>query len=230
MSIDSGERRRAKGKPKKSQSGDVDTDDLRKAIYHIDAYRSHIFYNLSFVEKMVEQGTLGRAFGQNWKKLSRRLIRMARGPTSNPHTLRLARYQSYTEAFWQIAIPIVFVLLIVGLIAPNIPVISVIAPYVMIIAFSAMIIGLLGRSLIGARIAKSIDDYFENNPEAQKLRVEELQSIVQGLINELRRALFQIKEEPDDHLVGIGLLDYDHIEVVKEPRPWRKYYLVKITF
>ncbi|MFW9801553.1 MAG: hypothetical protein ACFFFC_02830 [Candidatus Thorarchaeota archaeon] len=230
MSIDSGERRRTKGKAKKPQPGEVDTDDLRKAIYHIDAYRSHIFYNLSFVEKMVEQGTLGRTFGQNWKKLSRRLIRMARGPTSNPHTLRLARYQSYTEAFWQIAIPIVFVLLIVGLIAPNIPVISMIAPYVMVIAFSAMIIGLLGRSLIGARIAKSIDEYFENNPEAQQLRVEELQSVVQSLINELRRALHQMKEEPEDHLVGIGLLDYNHIEVVKEPRPWRKYYLVKITF
>ncbi|MFX0053610.1 MAG: hypothetical protein ACFFAX_06985 [Promethearchaeota archaeon] len=230
MSIDSGERRRAKGKAKRSQPGEVDTDDLRKAIYHIDAYRSHIFYNLSFVEKMVEQGTLGRIFGENWKKLSRRLIRMARGPTSNPHTLRLARYQSYTEAFWQIAIPIVFILLIVGLIAPDIPFISTIAPYVMIVAFSAMIIGLLGRSLIGARIAKSIDEYFKNNPEAQQLRVEELKSVVQLLINELRRALHQLKEEPDEHLVGIGLLDYNHIEVVKEPRPWRKYYLVKVTF
>lgn len=230
MSIDSGERGRPKGKAKRTPSGEIDTDDLRKAIYHIDAYRSHIFYNLSFVEKMVEQGTLGRAFGQNWKKLSRRLIRMARGPTSNPYTIRLARYQSYTEAFWQIAIPIVFVLLIVGLIAPNIPVISAIAPYVMIIAFSAMVIGLLGRSLIGARIAKSIDEYFENNPEAQQLRVEELKSVVQLLINELRRALHEMKEEPDDHLVGIGLVDYNHIEVVKAPRPWRKYYLVKVTF
>ncbi|MFW9967782.1 MAG: hypothetical protein ACFFEA_11575 [Candidatus Thorarchaeota archaeon] len=230
MSIDNGGKRRARKTSKDYRTGEIDTDDVRKAIYHIDAYRSHIFYNLSFVEKMVEQGTLGRTFGQNWKKLSRRLIKMARGPTSNPRLIRLAKYQSYTEAFWQIAIPIVFILLIVGLIAPNLPFISTIAPYVMIIAFSAMIIGLLGRSLIGARIAKHIDEYFANNPEAQVLRVEELQSTVQGLINELRRALFTLKEEPEEHLVGIGLLDYDHIEVVKEPRPWRKYYLVKIVF
>jgi hypothetical protein len=39
-----------------------------------------------------------------------------------------------------------------------------------------------------------------------------------------------MKEEPEEHLIGIGLLDYDFIEVVKEPRPWRKYYLVKLTF
>jgi signal transduction histidine kinase len=100
----------------------------------------------------------------------------------------------------------------------------------MIIAFSAMIIGLLGRNLLGARIAKHIENYFQNNPEAQLLRVEELQSVVQGLINELRRVLHQMKEEPEEHLIGIGLLDYDFIEVVKEPRPWRKYYLVKITY
>jgi hypothetical protein len=230
VSIDSGGSRRERKAAKGIRSGEIDTDDVRKAIYHIDAYRSHIFYNLSFVEKMVENGTLGRTFGQKWKKLSRRLIKMARGPTSNPNTVRLARYQSYTEAFWQIAIPVVFILLIVGLIAPNLPVISTIAPYVMIIAFSAMIIGLLGRSLLGARIAKHIEDYFQNNPEAQKLRVEELQSTVQGLINELRLVLHQMKEEPEEHLVGIGLLDYNYIEVVKEPRPWRKYYLVKITF
>ncbi|MHA2142944.1 MAG: hypothetical protein ACXADD_15780 [Candidatus Thorarchaeota archaeon] len=230
MSIDSGGSRRERKKEKGSRPGEIDTDDVRKAIYHIDAYRSHIFYNLSFLEKMVESGTLGRNFSQKWKKLSRRLIKMARGPTSNPSTVRLARYQSYTEAFWQIAIPIVFILLIVGLIAPNLPVISTIAPYVMIIAFSAMIIGLLGRNLLGARIAKHIEEYFQTNPEAQLLRVEELQSVVQGLINELRRALHQMKEEPEEHLIGIGLLDYDFIEVVKEPRPWRKYYLVKIIF
>jgi hypothetical protein len=230
VSIDRGGSRRERKKERGPRPGEIDPDDVRKAIYHIDAYRSHIFYNLNFLEKMVENGTLGRTFGEKWKKLSRRLIKMARGPTSNPATVRLAKYQSYTEAFWQIAIPIVFIILIVGLIAPNLPVISTIAPYVMIIAFSAMIIGLLGRNLLGARIAKHIEDYFQNNPEAQLLRVEELQSIVQGLINELRRVLHQMKEEPEEHLIGIGLLDYDFIEVVKEPRPWRKYYLVKLTF
>jgi hypothetical protein len=167
VSIDRGGSRRERKKERGPRPGEIDPDDVRKAIYHIDAYRSHIFYNLSFLEKMVENGTLGRTFGQKWKKLSRRLIKMARGPTSNPDTVRLAKYQSYTEAFWQIAIPIVFIILIVGLIAPNLPVISTIAPYVMIIAFSAMIIGLLGRNLLGARIAKHIEDYFQNNPEAQ---------------------------------------------------------------
>ncbi|MFX1560422.1 MAG: hypothetical protein ACFFBL_07525 [Promethearchaeota archaeon] len=221
------ERRRESGS---SKDADADPDDIRKAIYHIDAYRSHIYYNLSFVDKMVEQGTLGETFGQNWKKLRRRLIKMARLATSHPESLRLARYQSYTEGMWQVAVPVVFVVLIIGLIAPQTPVIGAIAPYIMIFAFAAMIVGLLGRYLLGAKIAKSIDKYFIDNPDAQVLRSDEIKSIVQNLINLLRQILFYDDEDPKDHLVGLGLLDYEYIEIVKKPRPWRQYYLVQIVY
>lgn len=231
MSRGSRRKRRARdGLAPEPGVGEPDPDDIRKAIYHIEAYRSHIFFNLSFVDKMVGRGSLGSRFGENWKKLRKRLIKMARAPTSNPRTLRLAKYQSYTEAFWQIAVPVVFVLLIMGLIAPDNPIIGAFAPYVMVIAFSAMIVGLLGRSLLGARIARNIEAYFEENPEAQELRGEELRDIIQGMINELRHILHQSQEDPKDHLIGLGVLDYEYIEVVKEPRPWRKYYLVQVAF
>ncbi|OLS19907.1 MAG: hypothetical protein ThorAB25_28890, partial [Candidatus Thorarchaeota archaeon AB_25] len=135
-----------------SKTKETDPDDIRKAIYHIDAYRSHIYYNLSFVDDMVEKGTLGSEFEQNWKKLKRKLIKMAKGATSNPDTIRLAKYQSYTEGIYQVAVPIVFVVLIIGLVAPRTPIIGAIAPYTMLTAFSAMIIGLLGRYILGDRI------------------------------------------------------------------------------
>ncbi|UCH04065.1 MAG: hypothetical protein JSW05_10845 [Candidatus Thorarchaeota archaeon] len=221
---------RRKSRDRGVDTGEPDPDDIRKAIYHIEAYRSHVFYNLSFVDDMVERGSLGRTFGKDWKKLRRRLIKMARATASNPANLRLARYQSLTEAFWQIAVPIVFVLMIAALIAPGLPFISTIAPYIMVVAFSAMIVGLLGRFILGARIARNIEAYFTENPEAQELRVEDLRTTVQGLINELRRILYSSSEDPEDHLVGIALLDYEYIEVVKKPRPWRQYYLVKVTF
>jgi hypothetical protein len=209
---------------------ETDPDDIRKAIYHIDAYRSHIYYNLSFVDKMVDNGTLGDEFEQNWKKLKRKLIKMAKAATSHPANLRLAKYQSYTEGTYQIAVPIVFVVLIIGLVAPQTPVIGAIAPYIMIIAFSAMIIGLLGRYILGARIGKNIDKYFIDNPDAQVFRSDELKSVIQGLINLLRQIIFFEDEDPKDHLVGIGILDYDHIEIVKSPRPWRQYYLVQVVY
>jgi hypothetical protein len=213
-----------------TKAKETDPDDIRKAIYHIDAYRSHIYYNLSFVDKMVEEGTLGDAFEQNWKKLKRKLIKMAKAATSHSATLRLARYQSYTEGIFQVAVPIVFIVLIIGLVAPQTPIIGAIAPYVMIIAFSAMIIGLLGRYLLGARIAKNIDKYFIDNPDAQVLRSDELKSVIQDLINLLRQVLFYEDEDPKDNLVGIGIVDYDHIEIVKTPRPWRQYYLVQVVY
>ena len=223
-------RGRTKGRTKDSEFGEPDPDDIRKAIYHIEAYRSHIFYNLSFVDKMVEQGTLGQTFNEKWKKLRRRLIRMARSATSNPKTVRLAKYQSITEGFYQVAVPVVFVLMIVALVAPGIPLIGTIAPYIMIVAFAAMITGLLGRYFIGLRIARNIESYFDENPEAQQLRIEELRNVIQSMINELRQILYLSQEDPEEHLIGLGLLDYEHIEVVKVPRPWRQYYLVKVTF
>lgn len=213
-----------------SKAAEADPDDIRKAIYHIDAYRSHIYYNLSFINKMVDQGTLGEYFGQNWKRLKRNLIKMAKSATSHPESIRLARYQSYTEGLYQVAVPIVFVVLIIGLVAPQTPIIGAIAPYIMIIAFSSMIIGLLGRYILGNRIGKNIDKYFIDNPDAQVLRSDELKSIIQNLINLLRQILFYEDEDPEDHLVGLGLVDYEHIEIFKKPRPWRQYYLCKIIY
>jgi hypothetical protein len=179
---------------------------------------------------MVKKGTLGRTFGENWKDLKNKLIKMAKAATSNPATIQLARYQSYTEAAWQIAVPVVFVVLIAGMLAPQSPILGSIAPYLMIAAFSAMIVGLLGRSLLGSRIDHSIRQYFDNNPEAQVLRSEELKTVIQTLINDLRQILYDREEDPAKHLVGLGLLDYSHVDVVKKPRPWRQYYLVKVIF
>ncbi len=213
-----------------TKTTEADPDDIRKAIYHIDAYRSHVYYNLSFVDKMVDQGTLGEQFGQNWKRLRRNLIKMAKSATSHPESIRLARYQSYTEGLYQVAVPIVFVVLIIGLVAPQTPIIGAIAPYIMIIAFSSMIIGLLGRYILGNRIGKNIDKYFIDNPDAQVLRSGELKSIIQNLINLLRQILFYEDEDPKDHLVGVGIVDYDHVEIVKSPRPWRQYYLVQVVY
>ncbi len=221
------ESRRESGNVKAKET---DSDDIRKAIYHIDAYRSHIYYNLSFVDDMVEKGTLGESFGRNWKDLRRKLIKMAKAATSHPETIRLARYQSYTEGIWQVAVPVIFVILIIGLIAPQAPIIGMIAPYIMVFAFAAMIIGLLGRYILGARISRRIDKYFIDNPEAQQLRSDELKLVIQDLINLLRQILYFEDEEPKDHLVGVGIVDYDNVEIVKTPRPWRQYYLVQIVF
>ena len=219
-------RRRSGGE----KTAETDPDDIRKAIFHIDAYRSHIYYNLSFIDDMVEKGTLGEDFSQKWKKLKRNLIKMARGATSQSDSIRLARYQSYTEGIWQVAVPIVFVVLIIGLFAPQAPAIGFLAPYIMILAFSSMIIGLLGRSILGNKIRKNIDKYFIDNPDAQQLRSNELKSVIQNLINLLRRILYLEDEEPKDHLVGVGIVDYDNIEIIKTPRPWRQYYLVQVVY
>jgi hypothetical protein len=207
----------------------LDPDNIRKVIYAIDAYRNHVFYDISWIDKMVDNKTLGREFADMWKPLRRKMVKMASVTGRIPGLIRLARIQSYTEALWQFSVPILFIMLFVGLIAPGIPLIGVIAPYVMIFAFASVIIGILSRSLVGGRISQRINQYFENHPDVDDRRDPELHKAVQHLIGKLRQYVKQNEEDPEDHLVGIESLDYRNIKVVKEPRPWRKYSLVKVV-
>jgi hypothetical protein len=154
--------------------------------------------------------------------------KMARVTSSIPGLIRLARIQSYFEILWQVSVPIMFIFLFVGIMAPDVPIIGLISPYVMIIAFTSLFTGLFSRFLIGNRIGRSIHAYYDKNPDAHKLREAEVRKAVQLLIDELSRYLLITGEDPEDHEVALGMVDYQNIEVTKSPRPWRKYYIVKI--
>lgn len=215
--------------PQDRGSAEMDPTDIRKVIYALDGYRAHLFYDITWIDRKVESGTLGPDFAANWKSLRRKMIKMARVLSSIPGIPRLARLQSYFEALWQVAVPVVFIMLFAGIIAPELPFVRDLAPYFVAIAFAALLTGLLSRFLIGRRIGGRIETYFVNNPEAHKLRAYELRDAVQVLIEELRRFIHRTGQDPKKHLVGVGFIDYKHIEVKKKPRPWRKYYLVKVS-
>lgn len=208
--------------------GSVDPTEIGKVIYTLDAYRNNIFYDISWIDKLVNERRLGRSFGNEWSSIKKDLFKMARVTSRVPGAVRLARIQSFFEALWQISVPILFIMLFVGLFAPQNPIVGVISPFVMVLAFSALILGVLSRFLIGARIAKKIDEYIEENPEINVIRAKELKQYIQILINELRHYILSTDASPEDHLIGVGLLDYRGIEVVKDSKPWRQYYLVKV--
>jgi hypothetical protein len=228
----------SKGKRRKNQNNDsaridrrvagIEPSEIGKVIYNVDAYRSHVFYDISWVDALVKRRCLGREFSNNWKDIHRNLMKMARVTSSIPGLIRLARIQSYFETLWQVSVPIMFILLFASIMAPNIPIIGVIAPYVMIIAFTSLFTGLFSRFLIGHRIGERIRAYFDENPEAYSLRESEVRKAVQLLIDELSRYLLITGEDPEDHVVAIGKVDYQNIEITKAPKPWRKYYIVKI--
>jgi len=212
-----------------SRTAELDPTDIRKVIYTLDAYRAHLFYDISWIDAKVEQRTLGRQFAADWKELRRMIIKMAHVPASLPGVPRLVRLQSYFEGLWQIAAPLIFILLFTSLLAPQLPFISSIAPYIMIAGLAALLIGVLARFMIGRQIGRRIDDHFAKNPELHKLKAEQLREAVQLLIEELRRFIRETGDQPKKHLVGVSFLDYEHIEVAKKPRPWRRYYLVTVT-
>jgi len=207
----------------------LDPTDIRKVIYTLDAYRAHLFYDIGWIDAKVDQRTLGSNFAVNWKELRRIMIKMAHVPASLPGVPRLVRLQSYFEALWQIAAPLIFIVLFASLLAPQLPFISSVAPYIMIAGLGALLVGLLARFILGRQIGRLIDDHFAKNPELHKLKAQELRKAVQLLIEELRRFIRESGDQPKKHLIGVGFLDYEHIKVAKKPRPWRRYYLVTVA-
>ncbi len=212
-----------------NQDTKIDPTEIRKVIYSLDAYRAHIFYDITWIDEKVKNGNLGRAFAGGWKKLRARMFKMARVTISIPGNRRLAKFQSYFEALWQIVIPLVFLTILVNFIVPGLPIVASISPFLVIVAFIALFAGLGAKFLLGGLISRRIDSYFADNPEAQKLRAIELRNAVQILIEELRKFIRDTGEDPEDHLVGVGFIDYTGIEISKKPRPWRQYYLVTLT-
>jgi len=212
-----------------SKDTEIDPTEIRKVIYSLDAYRSHIFYDITWIDEKVKNGNLGRTFAGGWKKLRARMFKMARVTLSVPGNRRIAKIQQYFEALWQIVIPLVFLFILINFMAPGIPIVAIISPYLVIVAFAALFASLGAKYFLGGLISRRINQYFVDNPEAQVLRAAELKNAIQVLIEELRKFLRDSDEDPKDHLVGVGFTDYKGIEINKKPRPWRQYYLVTVT-
>jgi len=211
------------------QTGKLDPADIRKVIYTLDAYRSHLFYDMTWIDAKVERGTLGRNFAAKWRELRRMMVKMAHVPASLPGVPGLVRLQGYFEALWQIAGPLVFILLFASLLAPQIPFIASVAPYIMIAGLTMLLVGLLARFLLGREIGRRIEEHFAKKPELHRPQANQLREAVQLLIEELRRFIRETGDDPKKHPVGVSFLDYEHIEASKKPRPWRRYYLVVLT-
>jgi len=211
------------------ETSKLDPTDIRKVIYTLDAYRAHLFYDMTWIDAKVERGTLGRNFAARWKELRHMMVKMAHLPASLPTVPGLVRLQGYFEAMWQIAGPLVFILLFASLLAPQIPLIASIAPYIMIAGLVMLLIGLLARFLVGREIGRRIEEHFAKNPELHKPQAKQLWEAVQLLIEELRRLVRESGDDPKKHLVGVTFLDYEHIQVSKKPQPWRRYCLVVVT-
>lgn len=207
----------------------INLDDVRKAIYLIDSYRAHLFYDITWIDKKVAEGKLGKRFRSSWKNLRKTMIKMASISSEIAGVRKLAKIQNYLEALWQICVPLVVIAVFLSLFLPqNLSFAKGITIYLLAIAFSSMILGIIGRFIVGGKIGRKIEGHFLRNPDAQRFKSYEIKEMVQLLIEELRMRIRESNQNPRKHLIGLNFLDYKNIRVAKSPRPWRKYYLVEV--
>jgi hypothetical protein len=211
------------------QKESINPDDVRKAIYLIDSYRAHLFYDISWIDKRVNEGKLGNRFKLQWKKLRKVMIKMASVSNEIAGVRKLAKIQNYLEALWQIIIPLIVVTAFLSILAPqSFSLIKGIAVYLTVIAFSSLILGLVGRFMIGGKIGRKIEEHFLRNPAAHEFKIYEVKDAVQLLIDELHKFLKESDQKPSKHRIGLNLMDYKNVKIVKKPKPWRKYYIAEI--
>lgn len=207
----------------------IDPDAVRKAIYLIDSYRAHLFYDIAWIDKKVAEGKLGKRFKISWKNLRKTMIKMASISSEIAGVRKLAKIQNYLEALWQICVPLVVIAVFLSLFVPqNLSFVKGMTIYLLAIAFSSMILGLIGRFVVGGKIGRKIEGHFLRNPDAHKFKNYEIRASVQLLIEELRIHIRESNQNPHKHLIGLNFLDYKNIRVSKKPRPWRKYYLAEV--
>ena len=212
------------------QKESISPDAVRKAIYLIDSYRAHLFYDISWINKKVQEGKLGNRFKLRWKKLRKIMIKMASISNEIAGVRELAKIQNYLEASWQIIVPIIVVTLFLSILAPQrFTLIKGITVYLSVIAFSSVILGLVGRFIIGGKIGRKIEEHFLRNPGAHEFKIYEVRDAVQLLIDELRKFLMISKQNPKKYRIGLNFMDYKYVKMVKKPKPWRKYYIAEIV-
>jgi len=211
------------------QKESISPDDLRKAIYLIDSYRAHLFYDISWIDKRVKEGKLGNRFKVRWKKLRKVMIKMASISNEIAGVRKLAKIQNYLEASWQIIVPLIVLIAFLSVLAPqSFSLIKGTTVYLTVIAFSSIILGLVGRFIIGWKIGRKIEEHFLKNPEAHEFKIYEVRNAVQLLIDELRKFLKESNQNPSKHRIGLNFMDYKYVKMVKKPKPWRKYYIAEI--
>jgi hypothetical protein len=158
------------------------------------------------------------------------MIKMASISNEIAGVRELAKIQNYLEASWQIIVPIIVVTLFLSILAPQrFTLIKGITVYLSVIAFSSVILGLVGRFIIGGKIGRKIEEHFLRNPGAHEFKIYEVRDAVQLLIDELRKFLMISKQNPKKYRIGLNFMDYKYVKMVKKPKPWRKYYIAEIV-
>lgn len=195
-------------------------------IFLLDGYRINRFENPAAVEKAVQRGDLGGEIARNWKEIRLSLDKMASLPASIPGVVRLTQVRIVFRFLASIYVCAALIL--------------VVARFVLQLSYGQfgewLVISVLGvaptawviAELANYRIAKKVEELFEENPRSLEEVRSDLKRTVQSLLYALFHQIRRRGQDPKKFAFKIYNADYEGIEVVGMPTRWARYYLVSI--
>jgi len=199
---------------------------LAALIFLLDGYRVNRFENPAAVEKAVRKGDLSGEISRKWKEIRPSLDKMASLPASIHGVVRLTQiritFRFLASAYTSAALMLVVARFVLRFSYGEL------GEWLVISAAGVVPIAWLIGELANYRIARKVEEFFENNPKNLEEIRSELKKTVQSLLYTLFHQIRRAGQDPKKFAFKMYKADYEGIEVVRMPTRWAKYYLVSI--
>jgi len=200
----------------------VDIKVLIKLIHLLDAYRVNRLLDFRPLDKDIRQGKLGKRLVQEWEAIKKNLRKMSDLAGGSPEIDRLVRLKSIVRLVATIYAAVVFVVIVSGTALVD----QQMFMYFFIASIILIPIPMYLEVFFLRRIAKKVDEAFENHPERFKMFRRHLKFVVQDLICQLADIIKRRGEDPEKYEVRLYTINYKGIAIKKTPGRLDRCYKV----
>jgi hypothetical protein len=196
----------------------VDAQAILRLITFLDGFAANNFDDYSKFDRMAQEGRLGPRVSAQWREIKPILDQISTSLTKVPRLKLLLRVQLLSKVSG-----LLLILIAISLFMWQ-PVAFTIVTIVEIILLYVGIAMLLVPTLVGRRIASTIDDYFFSHNEELGLPRRQLRAHIQRLIQVVRKIAIEQKIPADKFALALYNVDYKGIASIERGRLSKKYW------
>jgi hypothetical protein len=205
------------------ENAKLELEYIKTLIEILDSYRSNNFVDISVIDKMLENENFSQKRIETWQEVKKNLISMAKSVREVKNLPSFLKFYSFIRAIYPVfgAIFILNMLLIAA---------GLRLEYLSILTVIIFIILVFAEKILERKMSIEIQKYFMEHPKLFFKQRLQLKKLVQSHINEIIKIVRGSKMKIKKSKLTLELfnIDYDKIEVIKNPSKIRKRYKVRL--
>ncbi|MEM2143709.1 MAG: hypothetical protein QXS20_06395 [Candidatus Thorarchaeota archaeon] len=205
----------------------LDLEWSKDFITVFDGYRIHRCFDLTFIEKALGEGKLGKDFIRQWKFVRTVLHRFAAVSPEVPGVMTWYTRRQALRFFSLILITVTVPAVVLSWVFYQVWLIPYTITLAIIAGLTMAITWTMGH-YYNRKIAWAIEHYWEDHPELLVREKMALKRWTQTTIHHARRLMRRTGADPAKNLIKFYNNDYEGIRVLNEPNLYRKHYTVQL--